>query len=360
MKGSDHYFMQTSATKFNDLRTAKKMYAEKLIHSPRIEEARRAQGAFLSSIRGITAAISPSPAENVVGVGIGEKIVDGKQTGTPAVKFLVRMKYSRLDLGTRDILPKEIDGLPTDVEEVGIFKRFPATVRVRKQTAAMPNPRTKIRPAQPGCSIGFRDPNNQFVMAGTFGALVRDKDGLYVLSNNHVIADENRLPAGAAIFQPGLLDSANSIADQIAALARFVTVQANQANTVDCAVAKTTSQNIVSKEILYIGAPQGIAAAAIDMTVHKFGRTTGYTVGQVTSIDTDVTVQYDIGKITFTGQIIIVGGNSQPFSNAGDSGSLILQRGTNKAVALLFAGSNTHTIANHIDQVLKALGVTLA
>jgi hypothetical protein len=360
VKGSDRYFIQTSATKFNDLRAAKKMFAEKLIHSPRIDEARRAQGAFLTSIRGFTAAISPSPTQNVVGVGIGEKIADGKQTGMPAVKFLVRMKYSRLDLGTRDTLPKEIDGLPTDVEEVGIFKRFPATARVRKQAAAMPNPRTKIRPAQPGCSIGFRDPNNQFVMAGTFGALVKDKDGLYVLSNNHVLADENRLPAGAAIFQPGLLDSGNPSTDQIAALTRFITLQAHQPNTVDCAVAKATSQNIVSKDILYIGAPQGTAEPAIDMAVHKFGRTTGYTVGQVTSIDTDVTVQYDIGKITFTGQVIIVGGTGQPFSNAGDSGSLILQRASNKAVALLFAGSNTHTIANHIDQVLKALGVTLA
>lgn len=96
------------------------------------------------------------------------------------------------------------------------------------------------------------------------------------------------------------------------------------------------------------------------MAVHKFGRTTGYTVGQVTSIDTDVTVGYDLGNLTFTGQIIIVGNNGTSFSNAGDSGSLILERGTNKAVGLLFAGSTSHTIANHIDDVLKALGVTLA
>ena len=134
MQGSDRYFIQTSRTKFNDLRAAKKIYAEKLIHSPRIDEARRAQGAFVTSIRGFTAAISPSPNENVVGVSIGEKITDGKQTGTPAVKFLVRMKYSKLDLAPKDILPKEISGLPTDVEEVGIFKRFPAAARVRKQT----------------------------------------------------------------------------------------------------------------------------------------------------------------------------------------------------------------------------------
>ncbi len=360
MKKSERYFVLTATTKWNDLREAKKTYAERLLHTPRMDAARRAQGAYATVLRGVTTAISPSPTENVVGVGIGEKITDGKQTGALAVKFLVRMKYSKLDLGTKDFLPKAVDGLPTDVEEVGTFKRFARTASARKQDAPMPNPRTKMRPAQPGSSIGFRDPNNQFVMAGTFGALVKDKDGLYVLSNNHVVADENRLPPGAAIFQPGLLDSGNASTDQIAALTKFVTLQTQQPNTVDCAVAKATIQNLVSKDILYIGAPQGTAPAAIDMTVHKFGRTTGYTVGQVTSVDTDVTVQYDIGNITFTGQIIIVGSGAQPFSNAGDSGSLILERGTNKAVALLFAGSSTHTIANHFDDVLKSLGVTLA
>ena len=98
----------------------------------------------------------------------------------------------------------------------------------------------------------------------------------------------------------------------------------------------------------------------IDIAVDKFGRTTGYTVGQVPSIDNDVIVEYGIGKITFTRQGMIVGGTGQAFSNAGDSGSLILQHGSNIAVALLVAGPNTHTIANHIDQVLRAPGVTLA
>ena len=49
----------------------------------------------------------------------------------------------------------------------------------------------------------------------------------------------------------------------------------------------------------------------------------------------------------------------QPFSDAGDSGSLILERDSQQAAALLFAGSTTHTIANHIEDVLKALRVTL-
>jgi hypothetical protein len=347
---------------WNDLRAAKNQMASRLIHEPRAQEAHRQLAFRMTAPRGLALPVNPAQSENTVGVGIGEKISDGKQTGILAVKFLVRMKFAKSDLNSNQVLPKEIDGIPTDVEEVGTFRRFASagTARAWAQAGAMPNPRTKIRPSQPGCSTGFQDPGNQFVMAGTFGAVVKDKGGLYILSNNHVLADENRLPTGAPIFQPGLLDGGNASTDKIAALTKFVTLQAGSPNTVDCAIAEASSQTVVSKDILYIGPPQGTESAAIDMAVHKFGRTTGYTVGQVTSIDTDVTVGYDLGNLTFTGQIIVVGNGGTSFSNAGDSGSLILERGTNKAVGLLFAGSTSHTIANHIDDVLKALGVTLA
>src|SRR5262249_19741095 len=151
------------------------------------------------------------------------------------------------------------------------------------------------RPAHPGCSIGFQDPGNQFVMAGTFGAVVKDKQGTYILSNNHVLADENRLPIGSAIFQPGLLDGGNIATDKVAELTRFIPFNAAATNSVDCAIARVPQAALVSDEILHIGAPTGTAAATIDMNVHKFGRTTSYTVGRITSIDTDVTVGYETG-----------------------------------------------------------------
>jgi hypothetical protein len=61
----------------------------------------------------------------------------------------------------------------------------------------------------------------------------------------------------------------------------------------------------------------------------------------------------------FEDQIVIIGANGAAFSDAGDSGSLILDRESQMAVGLLFAGSPSHTLANHIDDVLQALGVTL-
>jgi hypothetical protein len=110
-----------------------------------------------------------------------------------------------------------------------------------------------------------------------------------------------------------------------------VTLQVNVPNQVDCAIAKLLKPSLATNQILFIGAPQGTADAEIDMTVHKFGRTSGYSVGRISSIDTDVKVQYDIGNLTFNGQIIVVGLNGGAFSAAGDSGSLILERPSNQA-----------------------------
>jgi len=336
---------EASATQVRNYRSAKREASARYLS---------ASGEF-SALAAMNPAASPKPDQNVVGVGIGEKISNGISTGVLAVKLLVRVKYPDDAIPAADRLPATIGGLPVDVEQAGTFRRFAATA-----APAMPNPRGRFRPARPGSSIGFEDPQHSFTMAGTFGAVVKRAGKLFVLSNNHVLADENRLPIGAPIFQPGLLDGGKVPQDRIAALAKFVALTTAGPNKVDCAIAEAANANVLSKDILFIGPPNGTADAAIDMQVHKFGRTTGYRAGRITSIETDITVGYDMGNVLFTDQILIVGHNAQPFSAAGDSGSLILERGTNRAVGLLFAGSTSHTIANHLGEVLQALGVTLA
>lgn len=332
-----------SLSPYEDLKAAKDTMSARYLRP-------RAVGGF----RALAAASSPRPENNLSGIGVGEKYVEGRPTGILAVKFLVRIKYPKGQLSAEEMLPEEIDGMPVDVEEVGIFRRIRTTAR---KAVKAPSPRTKIRPAQPGSSVGFESP--LFRMAGTFGAVATDGERRYVLSNNHVLANEDQLPAGAPIFQPGLLDGGNPATDQIAALTRAVPLQATTFNKVDAAIAEVTDPALVKRDILFIGPPAGVQPAQIDMAVHKFGRTTSYTVGRVTSINTDVTVQYEVGEISFEDQILIVGRSGSQFSAAGDSGSLILERGTNYGVGLLFAGSRTHTIANHLGDVLQALGVSL-
>jgi hypothetical protein len=83
------------------------------------------------------------------------------------------------------------------------------------------------------------------------------------------------------------------------------------------------------------------------------------TLGAVDAINATVNVCYDDfcdNVAQFTDQIIITPGS---FSGGGDSGSLIVTQEGNHPVGLLFAGSDTDTIANRIDLVLDRFDVTV-
>ena len=126
-----------------------------------------------------------------------------------------------------------------------------------------------------------------------------------------------------------------------------------QANQVDGALAKPTSPDVVRKDILEIGEVTEDTEAELGMEVKKSGRTTGLTRGTVQLLDASVSVDYGGGKIAlFTNQILTTN-----MSQGGDSGSLLVDGEGNKAVGLLFAGSDTVTIHNPIASVKDALKV---
>ena len=353
-------FVTAAKHSTQDLREAKREWSDRLLMAGAparsAGELTRRVGAHAVA----ATSASARKARNVIGVGIAEKLVDGKATGVLAVKFYVKRKFPKDAIPSGAVLPKRIDGLPTDVEEAGSFRAFRtrSSRRASASDVTMPNPRARMRPALPGSSIGFRIAGDRMVMGGTFGALVRTSSRVYILSNNHVLADENRLPIHSPIYQPALLDHGVMATDQIAELTRFKKLRANAYNQIDAALATPLNRNLVGREVLHIGAPNGVVDAAIDMMVHKFGRTSSYSVGRIASIDTDVTVEYETADFSFASQIIVVGDQGE-FSDSGDSGSLILQRGTNAAVALLFGGGPSHTIANHLSKVLRSLRVRI-
>ena len=69
-------------------------------------------------------------------------------------------------------------------------------------------------------------------------------------------------------------------------------------------------------------------------------------------------VGYSTDTALFVNQIIFKGNGT--FSAGSDSGSLIVtQKGGNRPVALLFAGSSQFMIGNPIDPVLARFGVTI-
>ncbi len=283
----------------------------------------------------------------------------------------VTHKIPAANLLAEELIPPQIEGVPTDVVELGVPRAFRS-------------PKERWRPAVPGVSIG-----HIHVSAGTFGCLVRRGNDIFILSNNHVLADINRARPGDPILQPGPSDRGVSPVDQIAALEEFIpldfgtveptcplaelaaeglnalakllgsryrfqpVVQTPGVNRVDAAIARPLRPDLVSPEILGIGMPVGIGEALLGTTVQKSGRTTGYTTGTITQIEVTVRIDYYGPQATFEGQLI-----ATPMSQPGDSGSAVLDM-ERRVVGLLFAGSDLATIINPISDVLSALRVDL-
>ncbi len=302
---------------------------------------------------------------NVVGVAVGNKTDKTVADGEKAVVVLVERKLPLAALAADDVIPSNIDGVRTDVYEVGYLRAFQA-------------PTERFRPTIPcGVSIG-----HFAITAGTLGAIVTDRNtgDKLILSNNHVLANSNNAQIGDPILQPGPTDGGQNPADVVAHLERFITLHyvddpttppptdqppsdpnggclliaanilnmvanllSSQArvtvsgsapqtttarpavpaqvvsNLVDCALARPVDPNMFTGEILGIGAVSGTKAASLGQTVRKSGRTTGLTTGTVTLLNATVNVAYGTKTARFTGQVI-----TTPMSQGGDSGSLVV------------------------------------
>jgi len=320
--------------------------------------------------------------ENVVAVGIGYKKINGVKTDELCYVYSVKKKVDKNTLNSLQVLPEKIQKFSVDVIETGEIK-------------ALIDRTAKYRPSPNGVSIGhFR------ITAGTQGLIVKSSnitpppppssscscakliaktfnyvtktikcrtrlqvtlvkqlqgESLYILSNNHVLADSNNGVVGDAIYQPGPYDGGTSN-DTIARLSTFIPIKFDASNnTVDCALALPTNQTDVSTSIVDIGIPTTITEGVLGLSIKKSGRTTELTTGTVEQINVTVTVSYGNNKIAiFTDQLMA--GN---MSAGGDSGSSVLSS-DNKVIGLLFAGSDTTTIINRIQNVFQALQIELA
>ncbi len=56
---------------------------------------------------------------NVIGVGVGLRQVGGQPTDEVAIVVLVRNKRPQTALAPEDLLPRDLEGVPVDVQEIG-------------------------------------------------------------------------------------------------------------------------------------------------------------------------------------------------------------------------------------------------
>jgi len=144
---------------------------------------------------------------NVVATGVGYKTSAGKQTSELALICSVDSKKSVQSLTKKELIPASIQNIPTDVNPTGIIR-------------AQQDPTGRFRPAPGGVSIGHYS-----ITAGTLGCLVKKNNKLYILSNNHVLANSNDAAIGDDIIQPGSYDGGQLPDDKIAELSEFVQIQ---------------------------------------------------------------------------------------------------------------------------------------
>ncbi|HUA91589.1 MAG TPA: hypothetical protein VL991_03425 [Terracidiphilus sp.] len=225
---------------------------------------------------------------------------------------------------------------------------------------------------------------------GTLGALIQNSSGTqYLLSANHVLARSDQASVGETIVQPGLIDDncapfgEGGTETPVGTLTGFVPLKSSTTN-VDAAIAQVNSGAVSANgSILELGtkqsdgtlaaAPPGVSstggkgeAGAINMNVAKSGRTTGLTCAAISAVNATVQVSYYSNCAettpyytkTFSNQLEITGNQ---FSDAGDSGSLIVDTNNAEPVGLFYAGGLDQSgvsqgVANPAGDVLSELG----
>jgi len=293
---------------------------------------------------------------DVVGAGVGVT-----QDGRPGVIILTKRA------GVAGV-PTELEGVPVEVVVTGeIFaipvhdKEPPLSAEVKgkggiNRTQAFPLP----------VPIGVSTGNANECSAGTIGARVKNSNGVYALSNNHVYARENDADPGESILQPGLYDTqcvfnSNNVIGTLSD-DESIAFDISANNTIDAAIAESSTSDLGNATPADgYGTPSAtIIDASVGLAVMKYGRTSGQTKGSIYLTNGTILVGYSSGTARFIKQIGVLGSRGA-FIKAGDSGSLLVTSSGKNPVGLLFAGdsSGKYAFANPIGLVLKTFGVEI-
>jgi hypothetical protein len=345
-------------------------------------------------------------------VSVGLKITGNDLIWERCFHVYVDEKKQGAVLSKEELIPEVIDGIRTDVHEIG--KASPATAC---------EDTSRYRPIKGGISISNGAPVNSSTQFGTLGVIGRktgfSRCNAMALTNWHVLYLSGPLPRykieeGWRVFQPDLImigantayNPANAPTDSD--IGKVVKGVFN--DTVDCAIFEVNRsccnccgvpyENVINRletiSPLHFNGITGRGRAHAGDAVYFVGAKSGPTAATVVTDSAPKDITYPnsvIGDFTvtsspvgntvrhYTGQLKIQlagthpcnsvvtppsGYSGPPYSRAvdhGDSGSLLVNS-QNQAVGLLFATDDTAPAAppftlfgyaNHYDDVIAAL-----
>lgn len=262
------------------------------------------------------------PRDNVTGVAVGRKLKNGQWTDEICISIRVKEKKPLSELKKKDVLPKTILGIKTDVLE---HSYKPLTQYNR------------LDPLQGGVSIGREGART----AGTLGCIVFKDDEPHILTNFHVVVPSGYSSLNEYMMQPSGVDGGSLVADRIGTI-----IDHSIGTDGDFAIIKIDlNLRQYSQDIFATGdIISNIKDPEIGDLVTKSGRTTDVTHGVVSAFGS-FGVDYSAWGL---GTIYIVGFEvvplSDPYENisaSGDSGSCVYITDSQTAVGILTAGSTS-------------------
>jgi hypothetical protein len=307
-------------------------------------------------------------------ISTGLKETDGRISDTLCIRIYVAEKKDSSSLHPHEVLPSEINGIPTDVN---VIPGFSACIDEKK-----------YRPLKGGIQITNRiivqekDGYGTEVAHGTLGCLARNnEDGKWVILSNAHVLTANAAKPGDRIYQPAPAEipaiSSKELplrpADDGNVVGSIVRAVINE--KVDAGIAAVDEQAVNGSLLNEInglsvnGIPHynvivGQSTAVAGQIVFKVGEVSGRTEGRIVDVNYPATTFFIEDKqYTFKGQIAIQSVDpTHHFSEKGDSGAAIIDK-DNRIVGLMFANNGNAqpqvTLANHIADVVEEMNITI-
>ncbi|WP_246362074.1 S1 family peptidase [Paenibacillus alba] len=298
----------------------------------------------------------------VTAVGVGYADPQKPALGAGVIVYTHQKIIPSSLTSLKGVLTKAGTSVPVRFVHAGKFNAHASSSNAKGSKATSFTGR--VRPVPGGVSVGKLNPD----ATGTAGLIVIKNNQLYVLSNNHVLINNNS-SAFSATVQPGAADGGTGSRDTIGRAFQFVRLVPGGVNFQDSAIALPNSNSLlnpryqISSSGQLITVPGHLLSYPVGLQVMKSGRTTGFVRGTVEANNADIRVSYGgtLGTLLFRNQSIILGNNG-PVSLPGDSGSVWLRASDRFAAALNFAGTadGKRSISNPIGIIMSTYGIRVA
>jgi hypothetical protein len=281
------------------------------------------------------------PGVNAVGLGGRERA--GRPTGEIVLKVFVYSKKPFTDIDPSELVPAEIEGVPTDVVEMGDL-----SLQVTPGRAVVPVDQidsSRQRPLIGGCQLQVDLAGSGMGTLGCFLVDTNDAAKVYALTNHHVLSTSATQPT-LNTTKAGQPTSSDSITKCCSAIIGKVAGGSN-IPVRDAGIVRLDPGAQWIADIVEIGAVKGThtvtiaEAATLTYQVRKRGMRTRLTGGTVQAINLTKVVagvsHTNLTVISPNPDATLPAGTTVVFTDGGDSGSALVND-ANEVVSLHFAG----------------------